>query len=242
MTILNAIEQNSEVPRDIGNFFSKIFVIEHYVMKSCERGHRLSLKAKSSYMLNIMVNGDCLSRLMKNEYMERNEYKLCLQCNEYKMHQETSTIFRLPDILGVIVNFPINSFQAGVKILNPLKIPEVFSFDNVDEEEYNYEYNLISVILHHGSTLMSGHYTSICKNIFDASWNHFDDTFVGRDVNLNDYINDKSYSKGQPYVLFYSKMENGNQMIPEKTLGSLINKKTCKFLELIDFFIASQAI
>jgi len=239
MTILNALSNDFNVPTEILGFFSKNFKYKRDVTKFCENMHENPLQPRSNQIMYLMVNEDSLVAEIKKSFVRKTN-ELCLQCNvaypyddPVTCHNERSTLTSLPEVLGISLIFPTTDMRRGCKILRPFYIPETFSFDNVDESIHNYEYQLVSVVLHHGSDMQSGHYTAVTKNSIDFTWNHYDDTCVDFDVNPMDYINDNRHSRGQPSILFYTKRNTINTMVTDETLTEFIaaaTKITCKKL------------
>jgi len=202
--------------------------------------HDHVLPSRTNGILDIMAIGDNLQMEIKRHFSSKTlEY--CLKCgsawptiNAMQSHYEKSTLTSLPDILGICLHFPVESYGSGKKILHAFLIQETIAFDNVDESIHNYEYELMSVIFHHGSAIDSGHYTTASKNIYDGSWNHFNDSEVNYDIDHMDYINDPTFSRGQPYLLFYKqRKESLNKLISDETLTFFeagAGKITCKYI------------
>lgn len=84
------------------------------------------------------------------------------------------------------------------KITRPLKIPTEL---NLSQNNSSFNYKIYGVVNHHGSTLNSGHYTSIIK-VNDQSWLSFDDDIKIQCVNnIDTILNQNSTS----YLLFYER-------------------------------------
>lgn len=71
-------------------------------------------------------------------------------------------------------------------------------------------FELFSIVLHHGDSLHSGHYTSLCKNIADNQWRHYDDSKVSEPIFSMSIFLDKI--NATPYLLFFKK-ETQSSMI-----------------------------
>ena len=239
MTILNAISQNLDAPTESKNFFTRNFSFTRDVYKFCENMHDHVLPSRTNGILDIMVSGSDLQMEIKRHF-SRKTLEYCISCgnawptiNAQLSHYEKSTLTSLPDILGICLHFPLESQESGKKKHHTLFIQDTFAFDNVDESILNYQYELISAIFHHGSSVGSGHYTSVSKNIYDCTWNHFNDSIINYDIKHMDYLNDPTFSNGQPYLLFYKKNEERlNQLVSDETLTFFeagAGKITCKY-------------
>lgn len=76
---------------------------------------------------------------------------------------------------------------------------------NYTREVNNCEFELFSIVLHYGQTLNGGHFTSLCKNMNDRKWRHFNDSHVSMPINsLKDFLNERDDT---PYILFFYKKE-----------------------------------
>ena len=65
------------------------------------------------------------------------------------------------------------------------------------------KYELYGVLTHIGSNDMSGHFISFCYSIIDKVWYKFNDAFVDQ---VSDFQKD-IHDFGEPYILFYKKIE-----------------------------------
>ncbi|GAM24659.1 hypothetical protein SAMD00019534_078340 [Acytostelium subglobosum LB1] len=74
--------------------------------------------------------------------------------------------------------------------------------NSVNNSSSNYE--LVSVINHHGSSLFSGHYTTYCFNDIQEIWVNYNDSKVTI-VEANEVIES---SKSTAYILFYQRKSN----------------------------------
>jgi ubiquitin carboxyl-terminal hydrolase 10 len=85
------------------------------------------------------------------------------------------------------------------KITRPLKIPSELI---LSQNNSSFNYKIYGLVNHHGSSLNSGHYTSIIRRSND-SWSSFDDDTIIQSVNNNieSILNQNSSS----YLLFYER-------------------------------------
>lgn len=84
------------------------------------------------------------------------------------------------------------------KITRPLKIPSEL---NLSQNNSNFNYKIYGLVNHHGSSLNSGHYTSIIK-VNNVDWASYDDDVKIQSVNIEPILNQNSSA----YLLFYEKI------------------------------------
>ncbi len=100
-----------------------------------------------------------------------------------------------------------------VKYENEINLNK-FLFENKTE---NYNYRLVSVLVHDGYSINSGHYYSYIKNSNDM-WFCMNDSYVSR-------VNEKEIFQQSPYILFYERI------IEQKNLPMLKEIKVEKKIE-----------
>ena len=74
-----------------------------------------------------------------------------------------------------------------------------------DHYSYNYfNYRLFAIIDHYGTSIESGHYTSIIRNPLDDNWYYYND----HNINKVNFSNLKLASDGSnsSYVIMYEKV------------------------------------
>jgi len=102
---------------------------------------------------------------------------ICDKCNCKTDYIKSTKIWRLPDILFVIINRFIN---PNIKNDTPVDINPKICFDKgtvLFDLENDKNYKLASMALHSGNT-SGGHYTAICET--DGSFLLYDDTNISR--------------------------------------------------------------
>lgn len=76
--------------------------------------------------------------------------------------------------------------------------------ETIDLAPNIYEYELSSMVFHHGTSLKGGHYTTLSKNMADNTWRHFnDDQKPAIKSDIRSFI-DKI--QATPYVLFFKRL------------------------------------
>ena len=137
-------------------------------------------KAESHFFLNVHIPDKrvpqddelslqhCVNNFFKNEFVQS-------QCSICRLDQKQKThdIKVFPKVLML----QLSRYTKKTKRHDPIYVPKVIRLPRKSMEANN-EYELISVIVHHGSTLNSGHYISfnICKN----QWCKCDDMSISK--------------------------------------------------------------
>jgi hypothetical protein len=142
-----------------------------------------------------------------------------LYCNICKCKNESiysNRIFSLPPILIILLNRDKdNKFKCDVDF------PE-----NIDISQYiqcpksNYNYSLIGIVSHLGSSGMTGHFISYCKHLITNEWYCYNDEKVSR---CDGQLNNKR--KGTPYILIYESTQENNNILFEKDFSGNENNK-----------------
>lgn len=167
------------------------------VCVKCSKCNYRSLSYEPYNILNLSLTNNSnvtLKECIENNYSikevlnNENQYK-CKKCDILVDATKIQTIHELPKIL--IIQFKRFGLENGRLIKNTCVVEY-----NEDISIKTKKFKLFSVIEHCG-TINFGHYTAICRNIFNKEWYLFDDDKI---LKLNNYF------PKQPYLLFY-KME-----------------------------------
>ena len=132
-----------------------------------------------------------------------------LYCNICKSKTESiysSRIFSLPPILIILLNRDKdNKFKCDVDFPENINIRQY-----IQCPQSNYNYSLIGIVSHLGSSGMTGHFISYCKHLITNEWYCYNDEIVSR---CDEQLNKR---KGTPYILIYeSTQENKNILFDE---------------------------
>ncbi|CUM67006.1 uncharacterized protein PRCAT00004694001 [Priceomyces carsonii] len=139
------------------------------------------------------------SEVIKPERSERNSGYFCETCEKNTTAAKISTIDRSPETL--IVHLKRFKFDGN----SSSKLKQSISYSNhLDLSKYTTKneptmYKLISVIVHEGRSLSSGHYISHCLQP-DGTWSTYDDEYINK-INEREALTDPS-----AYVLVYTKL------------------------------------
>ena len=181
-------------------------------------------KPKDQSCMEVCSIQDCLSKFFTLESLTENEWFFCEGCKLKQPSAKQFMILKEPEILCLHIKrfrhdkttrSKLNSF-----IQFPLKGLDLSQYlvenDNVETSpckkmKKTALYNLKSLILHHGSNLSSGHYTSfvnisqkavpnqISQSVQETEkWFHFNDSTV-TEASVD------SVKKSSAYILFYCK-------------------------------------
>ena len=105
-----------------------------------------------------------------------------------------------PIVIIILNRGKANQFQCDVDF------PEEINFKNyILNPQFNYEYNLIGVVTHFGTSDMGGHFIAYCKHRTLNEWYCYNDATVTK---IDDQKN--GYKKGVPYILFYETKQLSN--------------------------------
>lgn len=89
------------------------------------------------------------------------------------------------------INFPIKALDLSRYVLN--------SGPETRRSNSNSVYDLVAVIVHHGTGTSNGHYTSYAYH--NSVWMHFNDITVKE-------VSEDVVANCKPYILFYTKRDS----------------------------------
>ena len=155
---------------------------------------------------------DCLDSFTKVEQLQEGEQYFCPCCKKRQTSTKKLTIERLPNVLCLhLKRFKFVSFHRS-KIDTTVEFP----LEDLDMSDYvlpsvidsnsqdSCKYNLAAVIVHHGSGVNSGHYTSLAWH--DGKWYNFNDSSVLPS-------DEKHVESVKGYIFFYTKSKPDNSII-----------------------------
>lgn len=151
----------------------------------------------------------------EKEVLDRaNKYK-CSGCKKMVQARKQLTIYQKSNVLTL----QLNRFDHfGRKIMKPVQYPETLDIKPflTDKSSSRGEtiYSLYGVIMHHGSSQKSGHYTSFVKSS-NGTWLYIDDESVSS-VSKKKILSAHS----EAYVLFYCRVDSNTQLSPSKEVKS----------------------
>lgn len=155
-----------------------------------------------------IINDNCPSIIdMLQDYLcleERiaDDWK-CDNCKLNSNYTKTVKIWKIPDVLVLIIKRFSNIFQKNI---NPIKINKTLCFKkgSVFMEENDLQYNISGIGLHYGM-LQGGHYNAIC-HIGNGTFLHYDDLDINNiTTNDKDDIDKVISSNTSAYMVVYEK-------------------------------------
>ena len=154
---------------------------------------------------------ECFSNYNESNFFQGEN---SIYCNICKIQQNAiykSRIYSLSPILIIILNRGKgNIFDCDVNFPENINVKQY-----IESNKSNYNYRLIGVVSHLGSSDMSGHFIAYCRHRITKEWYFFNDSIV---IRCNDQYND--YKKGVPYILFYeSTQEKYNVLFDDEYLN-----------------------
>lgn len=148
---------------------------------------------------------DCLSIFFGKDPLEGDNEYSCDVCTKKNRGVKFLKILELPEVL--CIHFKRYESIGSAKITTHVSFPltglDLAPFMSENSRPQCTTYNLIACICHHGSALLTGHYTTYALNCYDDQWYEFDDQYV---TSVENYQVENS----EAYILFYQKSALGS--------------------------------
>lgn len=143
---------------------------------------------------------DCMDEFNKNEILDDNNQWKCEKCNKLSNANKKISLWKMPDILIIVLKRFNYIFSTSSKINKSIKFP-LYNL-NLEKyvdgyDKYKAKYDVVGII-NHGGDVGRGHYYSYCKNI-NNYWYEYNDTSVNKL---------KVLKMNSAYVIFYKKNNN----------------------------------
>ena len=128
----------------------------------------------------------------------------CPKCNCTHINISQDKLLSLPNVLTIILNR-----GKGKQFVDKVDFDEIINIKKyvddsfIDQDKFNYR--LIGVSTHIGSSSNSGHYIAYCYKENEKKYYCFNDTYV-TPVKFSDIKND-----GEPCILFYRHTDENNE-------------------------------
>ena len=143
----------------------------------------------------ILTLEDCFEYNQKVDHFFGENSMYCNICKGLQESHYQSMLYSTPTVLSIVLNR--GRANADFK--------EKFIFGTeLDIEKYLYKekkkgkYYLIGIVVHLGSSDMSGHFMAFCRMDKDSKWFCYNDAFVSECKNFEEIM-----ERGTPYILFY---------------------------------------
>uniref|UniRef100_A0A671UPB5 Ubiquitin carboxyl-terminal hydrolase n=1 Tax=Sparus aurata TaxID=8175 RepID=A0A671UPB5_SPAAU len=153
---------------------------------------------------------DCLHSFTDLEELDETELYYCHKCKKRQKSTKKFWIQKLPKVLCL----HLKRFHWTAFLRNKVDTYVEFPLRGLDMRGYLLEpenslperclYDLVAVVVHHGSGVGSGHYTAYGSH--ESRWYHFNDSTVT-------LTNEDAVTKAKAYILFY--VERTEQGIPK---------------------------
>ncbi|XP_035026744.1 ubiquitin carboxyl-terminal hydrolase 33 isoform X1 [Hippoglossus stenolepis] len=156
---------------------------------------------KSWFWGPVVTLQDCLAAFFARDELKGDNMYSCEKCKKLRNGVKFCKMQSLPEILCIhLKRFRhelMFSTKIGTHVSFPLEGLDVQPFLAKDSSAQTTNYDLLSVICHHG-TASSGHYIAYCRNDANNLWYEFDDQSVTE-------VSESCVQNAEAYVLFYKK-------------------------------------
>lgn len=163
---------------------------------------------KNRYTIEKSIKEFFSTETIKIDKRDKKSGYYCEKCSNHSIATKKSTIDRSPETLIVhLKRFKFNGNSSS-------KLKQSISYEKyLDLSEYSsigssLKYQLISVIVHEGRSISSGHYIAHCLQP-DGTWSTYDDEYINK-INEREALSDPS-----AYFLIYTKLSPKNSGIKE---------------------------
>ena len=177
--------------------------IHSFLIFPLEKIRLLLVKNKPGGFEKVTID-DCFEQNEQPELLEGQNQIFCNNCRRSSNSLSYSKLYNCPEVLTIILNRGKGlEFNVEFEFSKHLHISKY-----VEDKSCSTNYQLIGVLTHLGPSGMSGHFIAYCKSPFDGNWYCYNDSQV---KHCNDVISEIN-SNGIPYVLFYQKYKDPNQL------------------------------
>ena len=196
------VDQNNPIMKELNYFFETIY--------NCPEGNKCySIQNDTSIMFELLkiskwVNNKSLDLKTCFEYnfrtVKNNEF-FCSKCDGNHTNDSQDKLLTFPKNLALILNR-----GKGKKFTDKVDFDEIINIDKyvddtfIENKKKKYNYKLIGVSTHLGSSSDFGHYIAYCFRENKNKYYCLNDE-SHRVVNFDDLKN------GDPYILFYERIE-----------------------------------
>lgn len=153
---------------------------------------------------------DCLSVFFGTDPLDGDNQYSCEVCTKKNRGVKFLKILELPEVL--CIHFKRYESVGSAKITSHVTFPliglDLKPFMSPNGRPQCTTYNLIACICHHGSALLTGHYTTYALNCYDDQWYEFDDQYVT-------CVSSYQVENSEAYILFYQKAPQDNDAISD---------------------------
>ena len=146
---------------------------------------------------------DCLEAFFATEHLSGDEQYKCGKCKSLQDCHKSLKLLHLPPVLALQLKRFRNMGGVGRKASDAISFPltglDLTPHYAAAQSDQSYEYELVAVVTHHGTSLSSGHYTAYVRGL-DSSrpeqWYHKDDAKTTA-------VSAEDVQRAEAYLLFY---------------------------------------
>lgn len=153
--------------------------------------------AKRRYSIDLSVQEFFANELIRAD--KKDAGYMCEKCKLHTNAYKISTIERAPETLTVhLKRFKFDG-NSSSKVKKSISYNKYLDLTDYTTEKTKTVYQLISVIVHEGRSILSGHYIAHCLQS-DGTWATYDDEYINK-ISEKEALSDDS-----AYVLVYNKL------------------------------------
>jgi len=144
--------------------------------QSSELQQQASDESKHRYSINKSIKDFFSPELIKTDRSDKSGY-VCEKCDKRTNAMKISTINRAPETLAVhLKRFRFNG-NSSSKVKQGVSYPLILDLSQYTTNSEPVIYQLISVVVHEGRSVSSGHYVAHCRQP-DGVWATYDDEYI----------------------------------------------------------------
>lgn len=151
---------------------------------------------------------DCFHNITKKQILDGKNMVNCEKCKRKTKTHEQSRIMSSPDMLIVHFNLTNPRKNGAYKLRRTVAIPTKNAlkvYSPTTKRFKKVEYELTAVVMHHGNSTDSGHYTCYVQTQPGQWYNCNDGCVTQVQESRLPFLNSKATSTSNPYLLFLTK-------------------------------------
>lgn len=158
------------------------------------------LSINNRYSIEKSIKEFFATEMIKLDRKDKSSGYFCEKCSNRSVATKKSTIDRSPETLIIhLKRFKFNG-NSSSKVKQSVSYPKYLDLtDFTTNKAEPSRYQLLSVIVHEGRSISSGHYVAHCLQP-DGNWDRYDDEYINR-LNERQALSDPS-----AYFLLYTKL------------------------------------
>ncbi|EGW35484.1 uncharacterized protein SPAPADRAFT_48473 [Spathaspora passalidarum NRRL Y-27907] len=154
----------------------------------------------SKYSIEKSIREFFSNELIKVDSNLKDSGYFCETCHSHTQANKVSVINRAPETLTIhLKRFKFNG-NSSSKVKQSIRYSKYLDLDQYTEGDITAKYRLVSVIVHEGRSISSGHYVAHCLQPDGVTWCTYDDEYINR---IEERV---ALSDPSAYVLVYTKL------------------------------------